>query len=87
MFRIPPWEFENQISSAWITKLLAFKNEYTLDPAGARAAAGIAQTIAAANGSNSTRDEFVERTVWVTREEVDDRHLKAALAMWPEEKP
>ena len=88
MFRVPPWEFENQISSAWITKLQAFKNEYTLDPAGARAAAGVAHIIALANGStNATRDDFIERTIWTTQAEIDDRHLKAAMSMWPEEKP
>lgn len=67
---------------------MAFKNEYTLDPAGARAAAGIAQTIAIANGiKDATRDEFVERTVWLTHEEIADNHLKAALAAWPIEEP
>jgi hypothetical protein len=87
VFRVPPWEFENQISSAWVTKLAAFKNEYTLDPAGARASAGIAQTIASAHGSRCTRDDFIERIQWVTPEEIADQHLKAALAMWPEDKP
>ena len=86
MFRVPPWEFEEQISSAWITKLLAFKNEFTLDPAGARASAGVSHIVALANGcTSSRRDDFIERTDWVTQEEIDERNLKAALAMWPEE--
>lgn len=84
MFRILPWELEEQISSAWITKLQAFKNEYTLDPAGARAAAGVAQIIAMANGvRNSKRDDFVERTIWTTADEIADQQLQAFEAMFP----
>lgn len=85
-FRVLPWELEEQISSAWITKLQAFKNEFTLDPAGSRSAANVARVIAVANGgADVSIDDFIERTEWVTQEELAERHLKLALAAWPDE--
>lgn len=83
MFRVPPWEFEEQISSAWVTKLMAFKNEYTLDPAGARAAAIIARQIAAGQGVSAPLDRFIDRREWVTQEEIADQQLQTMEAAFP----
>ena len=62
---------------------MAFRNEYTLDPAGARASAIIARQIAASQGVKAKIDDFVDRREWVTQEEIADQQLQAFEAAFP----
>lgn len=34
LWHVEPWELEKRISSEWITRMIAFRREFTFDPEG-----------------------------------------------------
>jgi hypothetical protein len=86
VWRVPPWELEEQLSSAWFTRMIAFENEFTLDPIGWRQTAQTNYLQAVAFGDKRSKPKDFMPRVKAGEEQQSDQQIEMLLRAFAKKK-